>query len=150
MAVNETRVLYYEINSENTNEKTFMNFIQNLKTILNKKNIGSFAIFMDNLSVHKTTKMIKFYAENEINVIFNTPYFSNFNSIELSFRSIKNLLYKKVYVDINKVIEDVHNIIKADNFQKTVLYNLKETFLEYLKFFDRYKSINFNEYKEKF
>ena len=150
MAINEMGVLYYDINSENTNEKIFINFIQNLKQILNKKNIKYYAIFMDNLSVHKTKNLIKLYVENGINVIFNTPYFSNFNSIELAFRSIKNLLYKKVYPDISKVIEDVHNIINTDNFQKTILFNLKETFLEYLKFFERYKSIDFNKYKTNF
>lgn len=150
MAINEMGVLYYEINSVNTNEKTFINFIQNLKQVINKKNIEYYAIFMDNLSVHKSKKLIKFYVENGINIIFNTPYFSNFNSIELAFRSIKNLLYKKVYADMNKVIEDVHNIIKTDNFQKTILYNLKETFLEYLNFFNRYKSIDFNKYKTSF
>ena len=105
---------------------------------------------MDNLSVHKTKNLIKIYVENGINVIFNTPYFSNFNSIELAFRSIKNLLYKKVYPDISKIIEDVHNLISTDNFQKTILFNLKETFLEYLKFFERYKSIDFNKYKTNF
>ena len=73
--------------------------------------------------------MVKYYAENRINIIFNTPYFSTFNSIELAFRSIKNLLYKKVYNDFNKVIEDVHNIINNADFKKTLKYNFKETIM---------------------
>ena len=148
MAINELGVLYYEINSTNTNENSFMSFMENLKKIIEKNNIGNYAVFLDNLSAHKTKKMIKYYAENGINIIFNTPYFSTFNSIELAFRSIKNLLYKKVYNDKNKVIEDVHNIINNADFQKTLKYNFKETIIEYLKFYNRYKSINFNKYKK--
>ena len=49
---------------------------------------------------------------------------------------------------MNKVIEDVHNIINNADFQKTLKYNFKETIIEYLKFYNKYKSINFNKYKK--
>lgn len=52
---------------------------------------------MDNLSSHKTKELIEFYSQNNINVVFNSPKMSAFNCVELTFRNIKNILYKNLY-----------------------------------------------------
>lgn len=50
---------------------------------------------MDNLSSHKSSKLMEFYDKHKINVLFNTPYLSNFNAIELSFRNLKKFFIQK-------------------------------------------------------
>ena len=93
-AVDLDSVIYYKINDENTDEKQFLLYMQELKTIIEKKKFEDYAIIMDNLSCHKTQALKKFYADNKINVIFTSPYQSSFNSIELFFRLIKKRFIK--------------------------------------------------------
>lgn len=147
MAISENGIVYYELNIANTDEKIFINFIDKLVKKIHEKSIDNFAIFLDNLSVHKSSKLIQFYVENGINIIYNTPYASFFNSIELAFRGLKNILYKNIYESIDKVIKDVHKILNSENFQNTIKYNLKETIQQYLIFFENYKNMNFNKFK---
>lgn len=147
MAVSENGIVYYELNIANTDEKIFINFIDKLVKKIHEKSIDNFAIFLGNLSVHKSSKLIQFYVENGINVIYNTPYASFFNSIELAFRRLKNILYKNIYESMDKVIKDVHKILISENFQNTIKYNLKETIQQYLLFFENYKNMNFNKFK---
>ena len=64
-------------------------------------------IIIVNLSVHKTKKLMKFYNENKLNIIFNWIYISSFNVMELIFRRIKFTLYNNLYETMDNIIEDV-------------------------------------------
>ena len=91
----------------------FLSSVENMMKKIIEKKIINYAIFMDNSSRHKTEKMIKFHVDNKINVIFNTPFLSNFNSIEIAFRSLKNLLNKKIYESMVKMKNDIEKILKS-------------------------------------
>jgi hypothetical protein len=78
--------------------------------------------------------MIKFFTENKINIIYNTPYLSIFNSIELCFRGLKNIIYKTIYKLMNSLKEDIHNIFVFNSFKKKTKYNFKETIFKNKKF----------------
>ena len=54
-----------------------------------------FAIFMDNLSVHKTRPVMDLYKELQITPIFNVPYSPDFNGIESYFSMVK-AAYKRL------------------------------------------------------
>ena len=45
---------------------------------------------------------MNFYRENKVNVIFNVPYLSKFNSDELSFSNLKTYLYSKCFQNIEE------------------------------------------------
>ena len=62
-------------------KKIFTKYMEDLEKAIELKNIGPYAIIMDNLSVHKIKALIKFYKEKKINFIFNSPYLSSFNAI---------------------------------------------------------------------
>ena len=71
---------------------------------------------MDNLSCHRTNKVIKLCNKNKINIIFNVIYKSNFDAIELTFRSLKIKIYKKLYESVNSVSDNVKRILNEKEF----------------------------------
>ena len=72
---------------------------------LNKKKIKNRTFLMDNASIHKSKKMTKYIKDNNLKVIFNIPYCSEYNPIEYIF----SLLRKKL---LNEEINNKDNIIK--------------------------------------
>ena len=72
---------------------------------LNKKKIKNRTFLMDNASIHKSKKMTKYIKDNNLKVIFNIPYCSEYNPIEYIF----SLLRKKL---LNEEINNKENIIK--------------------------------------
>ena len=144
MAVNNDSVLYYQINDESTNEETFYIFMQKLGEIILEKKLSPYVIVLDNLSSHKTKKLIELYSSKKINIIFNTPYLSSFNSIELCFRNIKRLLYTKIYNSIEELIDEVIEYIKEKNFIDGLKSNFSQTLEKYLLFYENYSSLNLN------
>ena len=59
---------------------------------LNKNKIKNRSFLMDNASIHKSKKMIKYIKDNNLKVIYNIPYCSEYNPIEYIF----SLLRKKI------------------------------------------------------
>lgn len=149
MGVNEKGVLFFKINKENTNNKIFLEFMEGLYKKIKENKIDRYAIVLDNLSCHKVKELYDFYIKNKINIIFNSPYISSFNSIEYAFRDLKKILYTKIYSTENELITDVENIISSDSFQKKIYYNLKITCQNYLSFHAEMKCKNLNSFDAK-
>jgi len=144
LAVNEDGVIHYEINKENTKEDNFLSYMENLLKKIKEKNIKHFVIILDNYSSHKTDKLTKFYYENKINILFNTPYLSKFNSVELAFRNIKRNLYLKNFKSIEDIIKEVKMIIEDERFKNGIKGNYCITLKEYLKFNEKERFNNIN------
>ena len=72
---------------------------------LNKNKIKNRSFLMDNASIHKSKKMIKYIKNNNLKVIYNIPYCSEYNPIEYIF----SLLRKKL---LNEEINNEKDIIK--------------------------------------
>jgi len=136
-------VIYYSINEENTTEQKFLEFMNECLACLKEKNYDNYIIIMDNYSVHKTQTLLSYYKENNINALFNCPYASYFNSVELAFRAIKKVLYKKLFNDMDEVEYEVKKILNANNFNHTLIANFKETLEQYRKFCEDNGSIIF-------
>ena len=144
MAVGRSKVYYYEINRKNTNNEIFENFMNNLIQILNKEVEKNHLIIMDNLSVHLTVNLFKLYNENKLKILFNIPYKSSWNMIELVFRLIKNITYKNIYQNINGVEKDIIDIIKSGKIEKSLNLLYKETLLNYFNFINLNKGLDLN------
>ena len=106
-----------------------------------------YVIICDNCSSHKSEDILNFFNDNKINVIFTTPYQSVFTPIELAFRAIKNITYKKLYSEINDVTKDIIFLFNSEGIKNTLLYNYKETLNQYISFFEKNKNENLNNYK---
>ena len=120
-AVDFDSVLYYKINDENTDEKQFLLFMKELKEIIDKKNFGHYVVVMDNLSSHKTQLLKKYYLEQKINILFNSPYQSSFNLIELLFRLVKRKVYQNLYSSSEESSKEIERILNDKNLSNGLL-----------------------------
>ena len=127
MAIDNSSVIYFEINYETTTQESFLKFMENFVKTIKEKKIVKYVIVMDNSSCHKTEKLISFYYKNKINILFNTPYISQWNSIELAFRAIKRDYYQKLFSNIELLKNYGINIINSEDFLKTLPLNYCET-----------------------
>jgi len=108
----------YDIYPKSIRTEEFQAFVRKLSAKFEGK---PFAIFLDNLSVHKTNLSKEVFRELKVTPIFNIPYSPQFNGIESYFSILKseykNLLLERVMrgdaVDavtlIKKAIERVDN-----------------------------------------
>ena len=147
MAVDDKNIIYFEINKENTNQDVFLLFMENLLREIKLKNIKKYAIIMDNLSSHKTKELLNFYSKNKINIIFNSPYLSQWNAIELAFRAIKRKYYEKLFSDEEEFKNYILSIINSDVLSETLNLNFLETLKEYRKFIIENESVNLNAFE---
>ena len=92
----------FAIHPRAINTEVFVAFVRQL---LQKLACDDFALFLDNLSVHKTKDAKVEFEEWNIAEIFNVPYFPQFNGIESYFSQIK-ATYKKLL--LNCVIKEAH------------------------------------------
>lgn len=150
MAIKENDVIHYSFNKENTNDKIFNEFMISLYNKIIDMKIGPYVIVMDNLSAHKTKKMINTYTDKKINIIFNSPYLSSFNSIDLAFRHLKKKINSQIYNNMDMVINNVKNIIESENFKVSLKKNFKDTITQYILFSEKYKYLNIKKLKSKF
>ncbi len=60
LLVSEDNIIHYKINDKSTNEDSFLKFMEEAVKKIEEKNIKNYIIVMDNLSVHKTRKLIEF------------------------------------------------------------------------------------------
>ncbi len=144
MAVNKDGIIYYEINEESTTQESFLNYMNNLVNKIKENHKENYVIIMDNLSVHKTSKLMEFYKNNKVNVLFNCPYLSEWNCIELAFRALKKQYYKKIFPSVEELKVYVIDILNSDNYAKTLSLNFCETLREYKKFIIENKNTNLN------
>ena len=85
----------YTIHSNSITAKEFIEFVEMLS---DKFHGQEFAIFMDNLQVHKTKEILETCKRLKARPIFNVPYSPDFNGIETYFSLLKGE-YKKLMLE---------------------------------------------------
>ena len=85
----------YTIHPNSINTKKFIEFVEMLS---DKFHGQEFAIFMDNLQVHKTKEVLETCKRLQARPIFNVSYSPEFNGIETYFSLIKGE-YKKLILE---------------------------------------------------
>ena len=136
MAVSVNRIINYKFIDENINKNNFELFMKETISLLNQEEIKKTIWIMDNLSVHLCSNIKEIMKQNRLKVLFTVPYESVFNPIELGFRYIKNLIYKKIYLNITELKNDVINIIKEKKIKQTLFKNFIETLKKYILFIE--------------
>ena len=134
MAVNSYKICHYKLNDNSTTSHEFKKFMEELISKLTEEEKKKSIFVLDNLTSHLTEEMFSFYNKNNLKILFNIPYKSNFNMIELAFRNIKNLTYKKLYSKIENLKHDIKTIIEGDLIKSSLAKLFKETLKEYQNF----------------
>ena len=80
------------------NSITTKEFIEFVEMLSDKFHGQEFAIFMDNLQVHKTKEVLETCKRLKARPIFNVPYSPDFNGIETYFSLLKGE-YKKLILE---------------------------------------------------
>ena len=119
----------FAIHPRAINTEVFIAFVRQLSQ---KYGGGDFALFLDNLSVHKTKDAKLLFEELNITEIFNVPYCPQFNGIESYFSQVK-ATYKKLLLqcvikeapyDTMRLIKQSIESISNDNAKRCVRYAL--------------------------
>jgi transposase len=108
----------YIVNPKAINSEVFVAFINQ---IADKLGGGDFALFLDNLSVHKTKDAKHLFEKLNITEIFNVSYCPQFNGIESYFSQLK-ATYKKLLLKcvINDAPYDTIGLIRQSLKSKYV------------------------------
>ena len=76
----------YLLHPKSISAPQFIDFLKSLSAMYDEK---PFAVFLDNLAVHKTKEVMETYERLNIKPIFNVPYSPQFNGIESYFSLLK-------------------------------------------------------------
>lgn len=140
VAISNEELLLYKINEGTNTSISFLEFMKNLLTIINEKNIADSLIIMDNCSIHMTKALKEFYKENKLKIMTIVPYSSEFNGVEFLFNHIKQKVYKKVFPSLIKLINFVEQILNDDSINEIIF----KIFIKTLKIYEKYISNNIN------
>lgn len=114
--------------------------------LINKiQNISDYIFIMDNLRVHLSKEIKELVKLYKIKIIYTVPYESSFNPIELSFRFIKNKIYRHIYSNIKELQDDVEKIINTKEFEVSLKKNFAETLEKYQIYINNNININLND-----
>ena len=101
MATSKNKIIKYLLVKKSIKTDDFINFMNELN-IDNPNN----TYLIDNASIHKNKKTNDFYKKNKLHIVYNAPYQSKFNPIEMVFSLLRKKLNKKI-VKTNEEIKQV-------------------------------------------
>jgi hypothetical protein len=112
----EEGFIYLEIEDHAINQDIWLSYIRELSE---KMDGLPFAIYMDNLQIHKTKKSLALYDELDILPIFSITYMPEFNPIESCFSQVKRFfgqarlwaLINDIPFDFNEQIMEAFDVI---------------------------------------
>ncbi len=112
----EDGFIYYELMNHAVNTKIYLSYVKDLSEEMGGK---PFAMYMDNLTLHKTVKAKKLYEKLNILPIYSITYMPQFNPIEYCFSQVKRVFNKNrlwalandVPFDMEDQISDAFDVI---------------------------------------
>ena len=108
-------VLQFE---RSVNKEKFCEFLVKLRA---KYPFKKLAVFMDNLSVHKSNVVVAKMEELQILPIFNAAYYPDGNPIEFVFSIVKRHFKKQKLNELKNQIERSTESLIKDSFEKPTL-----------------------------
>ena len=109
VATSNNKIIDFCVVKKGLKTDSYINFMDKMYNKLNDKEIKS--IFIDNASIHTSKKAKELYKKNNMHIIFNAPYHSEFNPIEYVFSILRNEINRNPNDSIEKIILTVENFI---------------------------------------
>ena len=128
MATSNKKIVKYLLQEGSIKKEHYINFMLEL----HKEN-SNYIYLIDNASIHKSKLAMKIYSKNKMNVIFNAPYQSEFNPIEMVFSLLRKKLNKRIVKNKSDII-DLTNIFILEMKEETLtnIFNHSEKLLKKL------------------
>lgn len=140
LAIDQKEILlghYYKNNTISSTE--FLEFMKDLKSTITQQKIGKTVFILDNATYHCSKEIRKFAKKEKLKILFNVPYKSNFNAIELCFHLIKNRLYKEINTNIDLLANKISFLINDDEINKNIKKLYLKTLINYKDFYENNK-----------
>lgn len=138
LAINKKEILLGHLyKNETIGSNEFLDFIINLIDLIGDDKINNTIFILDNASYHLSKQIKEYIKKNKIKFLFNVPYKSNFNAIEMCFHFFKNKIYKEIFNNINSLEKRINNLINDDEINN----NMEKI---YLKTLEIYKAFYIN------
>lgn len=114
----EQGYVHHLVHPKSISSEQYIKFLEQLSSIFNEE---PFAVFADNLQVHKSAEVTAAYEKYKVTPIFNMPYSPQYNGIESYFGLVKlhykNMLLRDLLanrrLDVEKLIKQA--IEKVDD-----------------------------------
>lgn len=148
MAVSHEKLIHFKYVDKSINSESYLEFIQELNNKIQDDDKKKTILILDNVAFHKVATCYQYYTSNNLNIVFCSPYKSEFNQIEWSFRYIKNITYKLLFKNWTKMKEKVTDIIQSVEFKKSLKYQYRETLEKYLVYINKFLNVNLNSLKD--
>ena len=120
MATTNKKIIKYILKEGSIKSSDFILFIDDLNK-LNK----NYSYLIDNASIHTNKKAKEFYKTNKINIIFNAPYQSKFNPIEMVFSLLRKKLNKRIVKTQKEIEEEIEQFIKEETLKNIFNHSTK-------------------------
>ena len=78
------------------------------------------------------TDVITAFKKNKFKVLTIPPYKYSFNMVELTFRFIKNITYKNIYISIEQMKDEVEKILQGEDIKKSLINMYREIPIKYI------------------
>ena len=137
LCVSNSKVITKKFTKNPVDSKVFIEFLNDLFKELSEEEKTKTIIVMDNATFHISRDVVNFFKNNKLKGLTICPYRSSFNMIELTFRYVKNIIYKNVYSNLNDLQEDVIKILESKKLKMTLINLYKETLQKYKIFIDK-------------
>ncbi len=117
MATSNKKIINYSIVKGAINSLKFTNFIKKIHK-------NNYVYFLDNAIIHKS-KHFKNYANiNNLNIVYNDPYHSEFNPIENIFSMLRNDILRNNNNTFDDIINTITNFkINTESLKLTNIFN---------------------------
>ena len=123
MATTNKKILKHVLVEGSIKTDNFITFMNELH-----KTNNNYSYLIDNASIHSNKKTKLFFKLNKINIIYNAPYQSKFNPIEMVFSLLRKSLNKKIVkneTEINNCIKEFVENIKKDTLNNIFMHSTK-------------------------
>ena len=120
---NQTGIDYHEIYEKSVNIEKFATYLKNLRQNHGKQKI---ALYLDNLSVHRSNKIKELMKDLDIKYVWGIPYSPDYQPIESVFSMVKNNYRKEsIYHIINNIPINFRKLIRSsfENIERIKVQN---------------------------
>jgi len=107
MAITNKKILNFATVDKGLKTDNFLKFI---KKIHRSDKENKYTYLMDNASIHRTKKFMKYARENKLHILYNVSYHSETNPIERVFYVLKNKINRNPNNTIEDIIKSILNV----------------------------------------